>query len=40
MINIEKNKQTAVAFYKLMFNDCRPAEAISLEILIYSIIRT
>jgi len=30
MINTEKNKQTAIAFYQLMFNDSRPAEAISL----------
>jgi len=30
MNNLEKNKQTAVAFYELMFNDCQPAEAISL----------
>lgn len=28
----ERNKQTAVAFYELMFNDCRPAEAISLYV--------
>lgn len=25
---LERNKATAVAFYDLMFNDCRPAEAI------------
>ena len=24
----ERNKQTAVAFYDLMFNQCRPAEAV------------
>jgi predicted SnoaL-like aldol condensation-catalyzing enzyme len=30
MTNENSNKQTAVAFYQLMFNDCRPAEAISL----------
>lgn len=30
MNNIEKNKQSAVAFYELMFNDCKPAEAIAL----------
>ncbi|MBE8971299.1 nuclear transport factor 2 family protein [Nostocales cyanobacterium LEGE 12452] len=32
MINIEQNKQTAVAFYELMFNDCRPEEAIALYV--------
>ena len=26
----ERNKQTAMAFYELMFNDCKPAEAIEL----------
>lgn len=25
---LEKNKQNAIAFYKLMFNECKPAEAI------------
>lgn len=30
MNNTEQNKQTAVAFYQLMFNDCKPAQAISL----------
>lgn len=30
MTDTEKNKKTAVAFYELMFNDCKPAEAISL----------
>ena len=25
---LELNKQTAMAFYELMFNDCQPAEAI------------
>jgi len=29
-IMTDENKETAVAFYQLMFNDCRPAEAISL----------
>lgn len=27
---LERNKKTAVAFYDLMFNQCRPAEAMSL----------
>ena len=27
---LERNKQAVVAFYSLMFNDCRPAEAIRL----------
>lgn len=27
---LERNKQTVVAFYDLMFNQCRPAEAIEL----------
>ena len=30
MNNTEQNKQTAVAFYQLMFNDSKPALAISL----------
>ena len=25
----EHNKQTAIAFYELMFNDCQPAEALA-----------
>jgi predicted SnoaL-like aldol condensation-catalyzing enzyme len=32
MNNIEQNKHTAVAFYELMFNDCRPEEAIALYV--------
>jgi len=28
MPDLERNKQTVVAFYDLMFNQCRPAEAI------------
>ncbi|OJV19149.1 MAG: hypothetical protein BGO21_20820 [Dyadobacter sp. 50-39] len=32
MNNIEQNKQAAVAFYELMFNDCRPEEAIALYV--------
>jgi predicted SnoaL-like aldol condensation-catalyzing enzyme len=28
--DLERNKQTAKDFYELMFNDCRPAEAIEL----------
>jgi len=28
MSTIEQNKANVVAFYKLMFNDCRPREAI------------
>jgi predicted SnoaL-like aldol condensation-catalyzing enzyme len=28
MSDLERNKQTVVAFYDLMFNQCRPAEAI------------
>ena len=27
--HLERNKQNAVAFYDLMFNQCRPAEAIA-----------
>jgi predicted SnoaL-like aldol condensation-catalyzing enzyme len=27
-MNLERNKRTVVAFYDLMFNKCRPAEAI------------
>ena len=27
---LERNKQTAMAFYEVMFNDCKPAEAIEL----------
>jgi predicted SnoaL-like aldol condensation-catalyzing enzyme len=26
---LERNKQTAQAFYDLMFNQCQPAEAVS-----------
>ena len=29
MNNPEHNKQTAIAFYELMFNDCQPAEALA-----------
>jgi predicted SnoaL-like aldol condensation-catalyzing enzyme len=32
MNNIEQNKQAAVAFYELMFNDSRPEEAIALYV--------
>ena len=30
MIEIERNKANVVAFYELMFNECRPREATSL----------
>jgi predicted SnoaL-like aldol condensation-catalyzing enzyme len=30
MMEIERNKANVVAFYELMFNECRPREAISL----------
>ena len=26
---LERNKQTAIAFYELMFNQCQPAEAVA-----------
>ena len=29
---LERNKQSAKAFYELMFNECRPAEAIDLYV--------
>ena len=32
MNSIEPNKQTAGAFYDLMFNECKPSEAISLYV--------
>ena len=28
MLDVERNKQNVVAFYDLMFNQCRPREAI------------
>jgi len=28
MSNLERNEQNVVAFYNLMFNQCRPREAI------------
>lgn len=28
MADLERNKANVIAFYKLMFNDCRPSEAI------------
>ncbi len=28
-MNLEENKQHAIAFYELMFNECRPEEAIA-----------
>jgi predicted SnoaL-like aldol condensation-catalyzing enzyme len=28
MDQLDRNKQNAVAFYELMFNECRPAEAV------------
>lgn len=28
MADLERNKANVIAFYRLMFNDCRPAEAI------------
>jgi len=31
-VNLEDNKRTARAFYDLMFNDCRPREAIELYV--------
>ncbi|WP_170607522.1 nuclear transport factor 2 family protein [Ruegeria arenilitoris] len=30
MPDLEKNKKNVIAFYEMMFNDCRPAEAISI----------
>ncbi len=30
-IDLEQNKKTVVAFYDLMFNQCKPAEAIELH---------
>jgi predicted SnoaL-like aldol condensation-catalyzing enzyme len=32
MDHIEKNKQTVVAFYDLMFNQCKPRDAIDLYV--------
>jgi predicted SnoaL-like aldol condensation-catalyzing enzyme len=29
---LERNKRTAMAFYGLAFNDCRPAEAVDLHV--------
>ncbi len=29
---LEKNKQTVIAFYDLMFNQCKPAEAVHLYV--------
>ena len=29
MIDLERNKANVIAFYELMFNDCRPREAIA-----------
>ena len=29
MTNSDRNKQNAIAFYELMFNDCEPAEALA-----------
>jgi predicted SnoaL-like aldol condensation-catalyzing enzyme len=29
MTDLERNKANAIAFYELMFNDCRPREAIA-----------
>lgn len=35
----ERNKANVVAFYELMFNDCRPAEAIRNPIIGHSTTR-
>jgi predicted SnoaL-like aldol condensation-catalyzing enzyme len=32
MTDKNRNKNTAIAYYQLMFNDCQPAEAISLYV--------